>query len=56
MIMEKVNSYFVITESERKELKNILAKNKKIGKEIYNIPTDIKDIAIKMFLNKTTKQ
>lgn len=53
MIMKKDNSFFVITESERKNLKKVLEKRQKIVKEFNDsIPENIKDIAIKMFLNK----
>lgn len=54
--MKKDNSFFVITESEREELKKVLDKNKKRVKEINeNIPKEIKDIAIKAFLGKAAE-
>lgn len=54
--MKKNNSFFVITESERKNLKKVLEKRQKIAKVINDsIPENIKDIAIKMFLNKAAQ-
>ena len=54
--MEKDNSFFVITESERKELKKLLAKKQKSVNELNeNIPESIKDIAIKVFLDKAAQ-
>ena len=56
MIMKKDNSFFVITESERKNLKKALEKRQKIAKELNDsIPDNIKNIAIKMFLNKAAE-
>lgn len=54
--MEKDNSFFVITESEREELKKLLAKKQKSVNELNeNIPKKYKDMAIKVFIDKAAE-